>query len=64
MYIMTCFTEECRNNNNTIINSKILSEAGVTAGAAAHATELRKNQANGVKCILSVAILGGSVSLW
>ena len=25
------------------LNSKILSEAGVTAGAAAHATELRKH---------------------
>ena len=42
------------------LNSKILSEAGVTAGAAAHATELQKHEANDV----SVVILGGSVSLW
>ena len=32
------------------LSSKILSEAGVTAGAAAHATELRKHEANDVKC--------------
>ena len=41
-------------------NSKILSEAGVTAGAAAHAIELRKHEANDV----NVVILGGSVSRW
>ena len=32
------------------LNSKILSEAGVTAGAAAHATELRKYEADDVMC--------------
>ena len=43
------------------LNSKILSEAGVTAGAAAHATELRKHEANDAKC----SDLGWvSVSLW
>ena len=33
-----------------LLNSKILSEARVTAGAVAHTTELRKNEANDVKC--------------
>ena len=33
-----------------LINSKTLSEAGLTSGAAAHATELRKHEANDVKC--------------
>eukprot|EP00731_Ephydatia_muelleri_P021611 Em0014g202a len=32
------------------LNSNIMSEAGVTAGAAAQATELRKHEANDVKC--------------
>ena len=32
------------------LNSNIMSEAGVTAGAAAQATELRKHEANNVKC--------------
>ena len=32
------------------LNSKILSEAGVIAGVAAHATELRKHEANDAKC--------------
>ena len=32
------------------LNSNIMSEARVTAGAAAHATELRKHEANDVKC--------------
>ena len=32
------------------LHSKILSEVGLTAGAAAHATELRKHEANDAKC--------------
>ena len=32
------------------LNSNIMFEAGVTAGAAAQATELRKHEANDVKC--------------
>ena len=54
VYIIT----DHNNNNKTAacdlsvtspLNSKILSEAGVTAGAAAHATELRKHEANDAK---------------
>ena len=40
----------CDLSVTSLLNSKILSEAGVTAGAAAHATELRKHEANDVKC--------------
>ena len=43
-------TAACDLSVTSLLNSKILSEAGVTAGAAAHATELRKHEANDAKC--------------
>ena len=43
-------TAACDLSVTSPLNSKILSEAGVTAGAAAHATELRLMMANDVKC--------------
>ena len=43
-------TAACDLSVTSPLNSKILSEAGVTAGAAAHATELRKHEANDAKC--------------
>ena len=43
-------TAACDLSVTSPLNSKILSEAGVTAGAAAHATELRKHDANDAKC--------------
>ena len=42
-------TAACDLSVTSPLNSKILSEAGVTAGAAAHAIELRKNEANDAK---------------
>ena len=39
-------TAACDLSVTPLLNFKILSEAGVTAGAAAHATELRKHEAN------------------
>ena len=48
-----------------LLNSKILSEAGVTAGAAAHATGLRKHEANDVKCSdlgwICIPLVGGNI---
>ena len=43
-------TAACDISVTSPINSNIMSEAGVTAGAAAQATELRKHEANDVKC--------------
>ena len=43
-------TAACDLSVTSPLNSKILSEGGVTAGAAAHATELRKHEANDAKC--------------
>ncbi|KAL5517013.1 hypothetical protein EMCRGX_G002477 [Ephydatia muelleri] len=43
-------TAACDLSVTSPLNSRILSEAGVTAGAAAHATELRKHEANDAKC--------------
>eukprot|EP00731_Ephydatia_muelleri_P038584 Em0814g2a len=43
-------TAACDLSVTSPLNSNIMSEAGVTAGAAAQATELRKHEANDVKC--------------
>ena len=43
-------TAACDISVSSPLNSNIMSEAGVTAGAAAQATELRKHEANDVKC--------------
>ncbi|KAL5505861.1 hypothetical protein EMCRGX_G007398 [Ephydatia muelleri] len=43
-------TAACDISVTSPLNSNIMSEAGVTAGAAAQATELRKHEANDVKC--------------
>eukprot|EP00731_Ephydatia_muelleri_P021549 Em0014g140a len=43
-------TAACDISVTSPLNSNIISEAGVTAGAAAQATELRKHEANDVKC--------------
>eukprot|EP00731_Ephydatia_muelleri_P000102 Em0001g102a len=43
-------TAACDVSVTSPLNSNIMSEAGVTAGAAAQATELRKHEANDVKC--------------
>ena len=43
-------TAACDLSVTSPLNSKILSEAGVTSGAAAHATGLRKHEANDAKC--------------
>ena len=43
-------TAACDLSVTSPLYSKILSEAGVTAGAAAHATELRKHEASDAKC--------------
>ena len=43
-------TAACDISVTTPLNSNIMSEAGVTAGAAAQATELRKHETNDVKC--------------
>ena len=40
----------CDISVTSLLNSNIKSEAGVTAGAAVQATELRKHEANDVKC--------------
>eukprot|EP00731_Ephydatia_muelleri_P011108 Em0006g2a len=45
-----CAMFACDLSVTSPLNSKILFEAGVTAGAAAHATELRKHEANDAKC--------------
>ena len=43
-------TAACDISVTSPLNSNIMSEAGVTAGAAAQTTELRKHEANDVKC--------------
>eukprot|EP00731_Ephydatia_muelleri_P013062 Em0007g372a len=43
-------TAACDISVTSPLNSNIMSEAGVTAGAAVQATELRKHEANDVKC--------------
>ncbi|KAL5509159.1 hypothetical protein EMCRGX_G004469 [Ephydatia muelleri] len=43
-------TAACDISVTSPLNSNIMSEAGVTAGAAAQASELRKHEANDVKC--------------
>ena len=43
-------TAACDISVTSPLNSNIMSEVGVTAGAAAQATELRKHEANDVKC--------------
>eukprot|EP00731_Ephydatia_muelleri_P037436 Em0470g2a len=43
-------TAACDISVTSPLNSNIMSEAGVTAGAAAQATELRKHEAKDVKC--------------
>ncbi|KAL5500721.1 hypothetical protein EMCRGX_G012317 [Ephydatia muelleri] len=43
-------TAACDISVTSPLNSNIMSEAGVTAGAVAQATELRKHEANNVKC--------------
>eukprot|EP00731_Ephydatia_muelleri_P017791 Em0010g889a len=43
-------TAACDISVTSPLNSNIMSEAGVTAGAAAQATELRKHEASDVKC--------------
>ena len=43
-------TAACDLSVTSPLNSEILSKAGVTAGAAAQATELRKHDADDVKC--------------
>ena len=40
----------CDLSVTSLLNSNILSEAEVTAGVAAHATELRKHEANDARC--------------
>eukprot|EP00731_Ephydatia_muelleri_P011221 Em0006g115a len=51
-------TAACDISVTSPLNSNIMSEAGVTAGAVAQATELRKHEANNVKCSEAMAAYG------